>query len=234
MNARNMIACAFVAALTMTATAPARATENQRQITVTGRGTVASVPDLATISLGVTSQAKEASVAMATTSAATAKMLQRLGDLGIEARDMQTSNLSLNPVWSDRSGSVPAAPKITGFVASNSVLVRVRELSDLGRIMDAVIADGANNFNGLQFSVQDPEPLLNKARQAAVADAMARAALLTAAAGVSLGPVLSMSEQGGGRPVMMEMSMARGNDVPIAAGEVSVSASVTMVFVIGE
>jgi len=233
-NIRIFIAAAFVATLNIVVAGPVWADEIQRQITVSGQGKVAAAPDMVTINLGVTKQAKEAGAAMAATSGATAQMLQRLTDLGVKARDMQTSNLSLSPVWSNRNSSGPDAPVITGFVARNSVLVRVRDLSDLGQIMDAVIAGGANDFNGLQFTVQEPEPLMNKARQAAVADAIAKAQLLTAAAGVTLGKVLSMSEQGGGRPVVMEMAAARSNNVPIAAGEVSINASVTMVFAIDD
>ncbi len=206
-----------------------------RQISVTGEGRIETVPDMATITLGVTNDAPVAGDAMAATSDAVARVLGRLRDMGIEARDMQTRNLSLNPVWSNRSSSRTGAPKISGFVASNTVLVRVRDLDGLGRILDAVIADGANDFNGLQFSVQKPEPLIIEARQAAVADAMAKAQILADAAGVTLGQVLTMSEHGGGgRPMRMEMAAARSDGMPIAAGEVSLSASVSMVFAIAE
>lgn len=226
------IAVMWVALMATALSGPARAEENQRQISVTGQASVAAVPDMATINLGVTHQDKQAGAAMAATSASTVRILQRLGDLGVAPRDMQTSSLSLNPVWSNRNSSVSGNPQIIGFVASNTVLVRLRDLSELGRVLDAVIDDGANNFNGLRFSVQDPAPLMNLARQKAVADALARAQLLTTAAGVTLGPVLSMTEQGGARPVMMEMSAARAGGVPIAAGEVALNASVSMVFAI--
>jgi uncharacterized protein YggE len=206
----------------------------QRQISVTGEGQVDVAPDMATITLGVTNQAKEAGDAMAATSAAVAQMLTRLDDLGIAARDRQTRSLSLNPIWSNRASSVSGPAKITGFVASNAVLVRVRDLDNLGRIMDAVIAGGANDFNGLQFSVQKPDPLMDDARKLAVTDAIAKARLLATAAGVTLGPVLTMSEQGGGRPVQMDMAAARSGGTPIAAGEVSVHASVSMVFGIAD
>jgi len=231
---RMFAAAVWAVLITCSTTGLALADDPLRQITVTGQGSVAVDPDMATITLGVTNQASEAGAAMATTSEATARMLQRLGDLGIAPRDMQTSSLSLNPIWSDRSSSVSGPAIITGFVASNSVTVRVRELASLGRLMDAVISDGANDFNGLRFSVQDPEPLMNLARQKAVADATAKAQLLTSAAGVSLGPIQTMIEQGGARPVVMEMAAARSNNVPVAAGEVSVSASVLMVFSISE
>ncbi len=214
------------------APAPVRAAEFQRQITVTGEGRVATAPDMATITLGVTHQAKEARRAMDATSDATGKMLDRLTGLGIAPRDMQTSNLTLNPIWSNRSTSMSGSSEITGFVAANTVFVRLRDLRSLGAVMDAVIDDGANNFNGLRFSLQNPDPLIDKARTLAVADALARAKLLTTAAGVRLGAVLSMAEHGSGRPQMLEMSAARGGDVPVAAGEVSVSATVSMVFAI--
>lgn len=221
---------AVVVALAMSGAAAAEPL--QRQISVTGAGSVATVPDMATIDLGVTHQASAAGAAIAATSETTARMLQRLADLGVEPRDMQTSSLSLSPLWSNRGSSGTGNPRVTGFVASNSVQVKLRDLAELGRIMDMIIAGGANDFNGLRFSVQDPAPLMNLARQKAVADATAKALLLTQAAGVTLGPVLSITEQGSTRPVMQDMAMARSADVPIAAGEVSLSASVSMVFAI--
>ncbi|MCF6232067.1 MAG: SIMPL domain-containing protein [Rhodobacteraceae bacterium] len=208
---------------------PARAENFQRQINVTGEGQVAVDPDMATITLGVAYEAKTARSALDATSKATARVLQRLADLGVAPRDMQTSRLSLNPIRPDRSASKADE---TGFTASNSVHVRLRDLASLGLVLDAIADEGGNSFSGLRFSVQDPGPLMNTARQRAVGDAMAKARLLTEAANVTLGAVLSMSENGGGRPQMMEMSAARGGAVPIAAGEVIVSASVTMVFAI--
>lgn len=206
-----------------------------RQISVTGEGHVETVPDMATITLGVTNEATEAGDAMAATSEAVQRVLDRLSSLGIADRDVQTQRFSLNPVWSNSSSSQNDRRKITGFVASNMVMVRVRDMDALGAVLDSVIADGANDFNGLQLSVQEPDPLVKKAKQAAVADAMANAALLADAAGVTLGPVISMTQQGGGRPVqMMEMAAARGGSAPIAGGEVTISASVSMVFAIAD
>ena len=194
-----------------------------RQITVTGTGEVAAAPDMATIRLGVTHQAEVAQAAMDATSGAVSRVLERLDALGLEPRDVQTANLILNPLWSGQYSSGEAAPEITGFVASNTIAVRV--------VLQAVLEDGANTFDGLQFSMQEPKPLENEARRKAVEDAMEKAALLAEAAGVTLGPVQSISDHGGGGPVMMEMASARmGSGVPVAAGEVTVSASVSMVF----
>ncbi|WP_238370274.1 SIMPL domain-containing protein [Heliomarina baculiformis] len=202
-----------------------------RQIIVNGEGEVTAAPDMATITLGVTHRADEAKAAMDTTSDNVAAILERLATLGVAESDMQTRNLTLNPVWSDNGRTDLEQNVITGFVASNTIYVRVRDLESLGPLLDAVIEDGANDFNGLQFSMQNPDPLMDEARKAAVKDAMAKAVLYADAAGIELGQVRSITEQGGGRPMMMEMAAsARKGGVPIAAGEVTVSSSVSMVF----
>lgn len=218
--------------LTVLSLTAAGATVNaatQRQITVIGTGQITAVPDMATVTLGVINEAEEASDAMAETSEAISAILEQLQDSGIADRDIQTQQFSIQPIWSNKSYDSNGSSKITGFKASNMVMIRIRDLNRLGGLLDAVIADGANNFNGLQFSVQNPDPLMEQAQKAAVADALAQAALLTSAANVSLGPVLSIQQQGGGaRP--MPMAAMRETSVPIAAGEVTINASVTMIF----
>ena len=206
--------------------------ETTRVISVNGQATIEAAPDMATITVGVTQEAREADAALAATSAAVAEVLDRLKAAGIEYRDMQTRGLSLQPVWSNYRGQDDTPPRITGFVANNSIVVRVRDLGSLGRVLDQTVQDGANRFDGLQFGLQDPAPLEAEARKAAVRDAMARAADLAEAAGVVLGPIQSISESGGvSRPMQMEISAARASmDVPIAAGEVGIRGQVSMVF----
>lgn len=226
---------AFLAAMTA-AIAALPATAEERRITVSGTGTALVAPDMATITLGVTNQNAEASAAMQATSDAVAQILARLDEMGVEARDAQTRDLSLSPIWSNVQGADPGQREITGYVASNRVFVRVRTLEDLGPIMDAVIGDGANDFGGLSFSIQDPKPLEAEARADAVADAAAKAAQLAQAAGVTLGPVLSIIDQAGGvRPVAQfrEMAMA-DSGVPVAGGEVGVTVNVSMVYEIAD
>ncbi|MBO9446150.1 SIMPL domain-containing protein [Ruegeria sp. R14_0] len=225
----------LAAALSISAAGLAHAEE--RRITVDAAGTVQSVPDMATITLGVTNEDAQASNAMQATSDAVAQVLSRLQELGIDARDVQTRDVSLSPVWNNRNNNSGERPEISGFVASNRVFVRVRDLSQLGSIMDAVIQDGANDFGGLSFGVQDPKPLEAQARANAVAEATAKAEQLAQAANVTLGPVQEISEQVGGvRPVaaMREYNMADAGSVPVAGGEVSVSVTVTMEFEISE
>lgn len=201
-------------------------------ITVTGEGQVAAAPDLATISLGVTTQGKTAGEAMDANSAALAAVVTRLKAAGIEDRDVQTSNLSLNPNWQQNDGT--QAPVIVGYVATNVLTVRVRALEKLGTVLDSAITDGANTLNGISFGLDNPEPELDKARVEAVKAAKARAELLVGAAGVTLGRVVSISEAGGYVPPMpmpmyrMEADMAAA--VPVEGGEVGLIASVTVVF----
>lgn len=210
--------------------------EAERVITTMGSGVVDAVPDMASIDVGVTHQARTAGEALALTSEAVGAVITRLEASGIAERDMQTQGLSLQPLWSRQVSGSDAPRRITGFVASNRLMVRVRELDTLGQILDTVVQDGANTFNGLRFSVQEPDAVIAEARARAVKDAMTKAQQLADAAGVTLGPVQSISENGGGaRPVMMEMASARmAADVPVAAGEVSLSSQVSVVFAIAD
>lgn len=205
--------------------APAPAT-----ITVTGEGTIDAVPDLATVSLGVTTEAATAAAAMEANSGALQKVMARIEEAGIEARDVQTSNLSLNPNWQSADG---VTSRIVGYVASNILTVRVRDLDKLGAVLDAVITDGANTLNGIGFGLADPDPVQDRARVQAVAEARARAELLVGAAGAKLGRILSISESGPSiaPPMpMYRMEAAMADAVPVAAGEVGVTAYVTMTF----
>jgi uncharacterized protein len=200
------------------------------QITVTGDGRVEAAPDLATITIGVTTQGKTAAEAMEANSAALSVVLANLRATGVADRDLQTSGLSLNPVWSNYASS--QAPQITGFQAMNMLTVRVRALDTLGDVLDAAVKDGANTLNGLAFGVDNPAPLLDEARTRAVADARRKAEVLAAAAGVTLGRILTIGEGGGGSPMpqyRMEASMA-ADSVPVAQGEVSLSANVAVVW----
>jgi uncharacterized protein YggE len=224
----------FAAAAIVFGHSPAWADDRMRAITVTGQGQVFAEPDMATVRVGVTHQDRDAEEAMVRASRGAAQVLGQLQAMGIEGRDMQTSTVSLSPVWNNRSSS-SEPPRITGFVANISVTVRVRDLPMLGMVLDAVVDDGANQLGGIQFGFQDPDPLMEQARREAVADGRAKATVLADAAGVGLGALQSMSEQGGARPQAMMMEMAaRDASVPIAAGEMSLSASVSMVYEIAD
>lgn len=215
--------------LASTLALPVAAFAQDAHITVTGEGRVDARPDLATITLGVTTEGTTAAEAMGANSTEVQAVLDRLKAAGIEARDLQTTGLSLNPNWTQTEGQ---SPSIDGYVASNMLTVRVRALDGLGGVLDAAVADGANTLNGVTFDLADPEPMLDEARKLAVADALARARLLAEAAGVTLGDIVSITEGGGMEPPRPMYRMEAASAVPVAEGEVSRSASVTLVFAI--
>lgn len=214
------------------ATGPAVAQDAPSTITVTGEGQVEAAPDMATIQLGVTTQGRAAREAIDANSRAMAAVLDRIEAAGIAERDVQTQGFSVNPRWENRANE---APRIAGFVARNQVMVRVRDLDALGPLLDAVTRDGANTFDGLSFGLQDPGPAQDAARRAAVAEARRKAELYADAAGVTLGPLLTLDEGGAApRPMPMaraEMSLAM-DSVPVAGGEVGVGAFVRLVYAI--
>jgi uncharacterized protein YggE len=201
----------------------------EASVVVNGEGFVDVAPDIATINLGVTTTADSAAAAMAANSEAVKAVMDRLAASGVAASDIQTANLSLGPDYSSYDSSTGGAP--SRYVASNYVNVQVRDLAKLGEILDAAIADGANTLNGITFGLADPRPAQDKARAAAVADAQAKATLLAQAAGVALGPVTAVVEAGGYvNPTPMFKREASDAAVPVAGGELSVQANVTVTF----
>lgn len=199
-------------------------------ITVTGEATVQATPDMATIMLGVTTDGETAAAAMKANNEAVTAVIARLTEAGIEERDLQTSNLSLNPNWVGYDSG--AMPTIAGYSAMNMLNVRVRDLSKLGVLLDASITDGANTLNGITFELATPRPVMDEARKMAVADALARAELLAAAAGETLGAVLSISEvpnYSSPMPMFRADSAAAGA-VPVASGQIGLMASVTVTY----
>ncbi len=221
-------AVAVLFALALAGAASAQ-TPPQRQLTVTGSAGVEAVPDLATVTAGVETQGATAAEALGANSGAMEDVLKALDAAKVERRDVQTSELSINPVLDNpQDGS---APVVSGYQASNMVTVRVRDVAMLGTVVDAVTGAGANRLYGVSFDVADPGPVLDKARQQAVADARHKAELLATAAGVRLGAVLSMREGGGGGgPVPVFARADKAPAPPVEAGTVTLSAEIEVVF----
>ncbi|MEQ3670325.1 SIMPL domain-containing protein [Pseudophaeobacter sp.] len=231
MKTKTVLVTALAMALTL-GTALKADTRTDRQILVSGEGRVEVAPDLAVITLGVSKEAEEAGEAMALVSEDMFAVVQELRAVGIADKDLQTQQISLQPVWSN-GGSYNSSGerRITGFLAANTVNLRVRDLDQLGEVLDRVLRAGANQFQGLRFDVADHALLQDQMRASAVADARHKAEQLAAAAGVTLGPVRTITDQdhGGGRP-MMAMEMSRSGAMPIEAGELSFSHNVQVVF----
>jgi uncharacterized protein len=230
---RVLSALILSTALALPVAAPALADGDvTRTISVTGTGTIEAAPDMATLMIGVTTQGTSAAEALAENSKATEAVIARLTASGVEARDMQTSNLSINPNWTGYDSSTPT---ISGYVASNMLTVRVRVLETTGAVLDAAVADGANTLNGMTFGLADPEPAYNEARKEAVADARAKAELLAMAAGVKLGQVVSISDAGAMTdPAPMYRDAVAASPVPVQGGELGLIANVAVTWQIAE
>lgn len=227
----SVLAMGLAAALAVQmAAGPALADTAKPRITVMGEGRVDARPDMATITLGVTTQGDTAAAALAENSTRLAAVLAQLKAAGVAERDLQTSGLNLGPRMDYSRDGEP--PKVIGYEVSNQVTVRVRDLAALGGILDKAVGDGANTFQGLSFGLADATGALDAARVNAVTEAARKAAMMAEAAGAKLGPVIEMSETGGmADPVPMyrrgAVAMA-AEAVPVEGGEVTYTVNVTM------
>lgn len=196
-------------------------------IVVSGTGVVAAAPDMASIRVGVISQASSAAEALNQNTEQMTAVMALLAEEGIETRDIQTSDFTVQPVYERRETA--DRPKIIGYNVRNMVHVRLRELSRLGALLDGLVGEGSNALQSLSFGLSDSSVPEKEAEALAVKDALARAEGMAEAAGLSLGPVLRIEAGGGPAPrPMMEMT-ARAADagpVPVAAGELSFRAQV--------
>lgn len=228
-----------VAALIVAAASPAMAQDTDARrplprITVSGEGEVSVAPDLAVVNLSVLREADTAKAALAANSAAMKQVLDALKAAGIADRDIQTSNFTIQPRYQQAARDKPQDPKIIGYSVSNEVTVRIRKLDEAGGIIDKVVGLGVNQGGGINFVKDDLKEVMTEARKRAVADAIEKARILSEAAGVKLGPVLSITE-GGNVPRPMPyaaapMRMAADKSVPLASGENNYQTQVSIVF----
>ncbi|WP_313434284.1 SIMPL domain-containing protein [Novosphingobium sp.] len=209
-------------------------------LTVNAQGSSTRTPDMAGFSAGVTTQGATASEALNANSTRMTQVIASLKRAGVADKDIQTSNLSVNPVYAQPKrqpdGSFVDGPReIVGYEASNNVSVRQRKLDDMGKVIDALVKAGANQVNGPNFSLSQPDAALNEARVAAIKDARARADLYAGAAGMRVTRVVSITESGGyaPAPVMFRAKAAMdslGAAPPVAAGELETNVNVTVQF----
>jgi uncharacterized protein YggE len=213
--------------------APASAqTVPARTLSIAGNAEVHAVPDAALVSTGVVTESETAAAALKSNSAALSKVLDAIRSFGVEAKDLQTSGLSLEArYYRPEKPSATDRPRIIGYTAANQITVRVRDLGKLGDLLDKVAVAGANRIDGIQFIISSQEGLLDEARRKAVADAKAKADLYAQAAGFTLGKVMSFTEETAAptpRPMgrAMAVSGAAAPPVPIEAGEMTLSVRV--------
>ena len=219
---------------------PQDVTDDQRTVSVSGEGRISAAPDVAEINLGVLTEAATASEALSSNSQAMAALTEQLKARGVAAKDIQTSNISLEPKYNQanqlqRQGQgEPFTPQIVGYSASNTVRITSRDLSKLGEVLDAVVGAGGNRINGISFRVDKPAPLLDEARKQAIADAKRKAEQLCGESGMVLGAPIRISESGGysppPQPMLMARTMSASASVPVSAGEQELTIGVQVVF----
>ncbi|MFC6447150.1 SIMPL domain-containing protein [Shinella zoogloeoides] len=229
------------AAAPLAAQAQETARPRESTVIVTGEGTAEMAPDMALVDLGVVKDAKTAREALDANNKAMADILAAMKDAGIEARDLQTSGFAINPQYQFPQSSTGENPPpiLLGFQVTNTVTLRVRDLSKLGEILDKAVTLGANHGGGIRFVNDKPDAAVSTARARAVENAIAKAKELTAAAGVGLGRVLEISETSfRAEPMPMMRAMAKdfaaGGAVPVATGENSYSVVVNVTFALGK
>jgi len=224
-------------------------------LSITAEGQSRRAQDIAMFTAGVVTQARTATEAMAENSRRMEAVTAALRRAGIADRDIQTSTIRLQPRYSDpeRDAQIrarqtgqpymppadPGPPRIIGYEAHNSVQVRVRQLGQMGRIIDTLIGAGANQVNGPSFSLDEPRAALDEARVEAVANGRQRAELYARAAGLRVARILSISEGGGHYPVEPQIVVTGSRigaaappppPTPVSPGELTLGVNVSMQF----
>jgi uncharacterized protein YggE len=197
-------------------------------ITVTGTGTITSVPNEAQFSFSVQSNGATAREALSANSDQMRKVLAALEAARVEKRDVQTQNVSVSPTYSNQG-------QTNGYTAANSVSVKIHDLSSVGKILDAASNAGANDIYGPSLSRSDQDALQAKALRDAVGNARKKAEALAHAAGVQLGSVTAITEgsSGGPEPYFAQTKLASTDKAaPIEPGTQDVQATVTVTFAI--
>lgn len=204
-----------------------------RTITMTGTGNVAAAPDQVEIFTSVECDGKTAADALAANSRSMNAVYAVAKKFGLGEKAVTTSNFSLQPLREDRKAA--DRDGITGYRVANSVTVTAAEIAKAGALIDALVSAGANQIGAVNFSLRNTAPLLTKARELAVQDATVKAASFARAAGVSLGPVQTIAEDGqtARRYAKAETLMVSASRAtPVTAGDQTVSASVTITWAI--
>ncbi|TYT27356.1 DUF541 domain-containing protein [Luteimonas viscosa] len=214
---------------------PAIAPTDGTLLSVSAHAEASRVPDVASLSTGVVTQAADANAALKANSAEMARVVAAIEAAGIAERDVQTSGISIQPQYRYAENQPPV---ITGYQASNTVNIKVRDIARLGDVLDALVASGANQVNGPSFEIDQREAAYDEARQSALKLARARAEMYAESLGLRVRRIVSISEGGGFQPPMpmmksMDMMEARVQSAPVSPGETTLGANLDVVFELG-
>jgi uncharacterized protein YggE len=202
------------------------------RLDISATGEVTRIPDVAIISTGVVTRASTATGAIQQNAARMERVRSALKRAGIADKDIQTSSINLNPEYHYEQNK---PPRLTGYQASNQVSVRFRDISETGKILDALVAEGANQISGPNLTIDKPDEALDEARMKAIANGRARADLYARALGMRVVRLLSVSESGGyavppPMPMYARAEMAQDASTKIDPGEQKVQVGVSMSF----
>ena len=234
-----LILAIVLTTIALSACGPATVVSNpspaQRTLSVTGTGLVYLTPDVAYINIGVHTEKPTASDAVSANNSQTQKVITALTDLGVDPKDIRTTNFSIYPntQYDQQTGK----PGNTTYIVDNTVYVTVHQLDKLGNLLDAAVRSGANSINNIQFDVADKSSAVKQARDQAVKDAQTQAQELASTAGVSLGGVQTISftnnipqpltdvyGKGGG------LAAAPAASVPINTGQLTLTVTVDITY----
>jgi len=205
-----------------------------RTLTVTGYGEARGDPDMATISVGVNTSNTSISPAVQQSNEAIARITAAMKDLGVAPEDIQTTGFNVWPedIWDTNTGQQTGEKR---YHVDSTMQINIRSIADVGKVLETALNNGANNIYGLNFGIQESASLTAEARTAAIADARVRADAMAAGLGVTLGQVLSASDQSGGvvYPYFVGAGWGvggGGGEPPISQGQMAVSVSLSVTF----
>jgi hypothetical protein len=215
--------------LTPLAQTPAPVSQLPRTVTVTGNGSVEGQPDTAVILMGVRTEDEIAAQALEQNNTQMQALLNALRAAGVAQADMRTLSIQLQPRYQPPPSTRPNDPfSVSGFIASNLLEVTVRDLDNLGALIDSAVEAGGNQVEGIRFEISDSAILLDQARQAAMQDARHKAEQLSSLAGARLGVVVTINESSSRPyPLMRDLSQSSvGGEMPISPGTQSIQVDI--------
>ena len=228
----------FLGGTAMTASAQDPATlampDGSTLLSVSAQAEVSRIPDVARLSTGVVTQATEANAALRANAEQMQQVMAAVRKAGIAERDVQTSGINVSPQYRYVENQPPV---ITGYQASNTVSLKVRDVAKLGDVLGALVASGANQVNGPSFEIDQPDSGYDEARRAALGKARLRADMYAKSLGVRVRRIVSISEGGSFQPrpmmAMRSMAMDASESSPVSPGETTLQASLDVVFELG-
>jgi uncharacterized protein YggE len=229
------LSCLTMTACAQNAPSASAASSDGTLLSVSAQAEASRVPDVASLSTGVVTQAADANAALAANASQMNKVMAAIKAAGIAEKDIQTSGINVSPQYKYTDNQPPA---ITGYQASNTVSIKVREIGKLGEVLDALVASGANQVNGPSFEIDQPEAVYDEARRAALEKAQQRAQMYAKSLDLKVRRIVSISEGGGfqpPRPMMMAKAAGfdRAESSPVSPGETTLTANLDVVFELG-